>query len=82
MQIAYAEVLLDDVSDFGYGLVSQDLRVGQLGGGGVLAHDAVLDMVESGKVSVGLSGVPFVGKDLKKNELFPQAFYRAEWQCT
>ena len=53
MQMADAEVLFHDVSNFGDGLVTQDLRVGQLGGGGVLAHDAILDMVEGEKVPVG-----------------------------
>ena len=64
MQVADAEVLFDDVSDFGDGLVTQDLRVGQLGGSGVLTHDAVFDMVKGEKVPVGLSGVALVGKDL------------------
>ena len=64
MQVADAEVLLDDVSDFGDGLVAQDLRVGQLGGGGVLAHDAVVDLIECQEVPVGFSGVAFIGIDL------------------
>ena len=64
MQMADAKVLLDDVSDFGDGLVTQDLRVGQLGGSGVFTHDAVFDMVKGEKVPVGFSGVAFVGKDL------------------
>jgi hypothetical protein len=62
--MADAEVLLHDISDFGDGLVTQDLRVGQLGGGGVLAHDAVFDLIEGEKVPVGFSGVAFIGIDL------------------
>jgi hypothetical protein len=30
-----------DISDFGDGLVVLDLQLGELGGGGVLAHDAI-----------------------------------------
>jgi hypothetical protein len=63
VQVADAEVLLDDVSDFGDGFVAQDLRVGQLGGGGVLAHDAVFDLIECQEVPVGFSGVAFIGID-------------------
>jgi hypothetical protein len=62
--VADAEVLLHDISDFGDGLVAQDPRFGQLGGGGFLAHDAVLDLIECEKVPVGSSGVALVGKDL------------------
>ena len=54
MQMADAEVLLDDVSDFGDELVAVDFELGQLGGGGVLAHDVVFDLVEGEKVPVGL----------------------------
>jgi hypothetical protein len=64
MQVADAEVLLDDISDFGDGLVAQDFRVGQRGGRGVLAHVAILDVVEGKKFPVGLSGVALAGKDL------------------
>jgi len=64
MQVADADVLFDNVSDFGDGLVTQDLRAGQLGGGGVFAHDAVFDLVESEKVPVGISGAAFIGIDL------------------
>jgi len=46
LQMADAEVLFHDVSDFGDALATQDLRVGQLGGSGVLTHDAVFDMVK------------------------------------
>ena len=63
MQVADAEVLLDDISDFGDGLVAQDLRVGQLGGGGVLSHDAIGNLIECQKVPVGFSGVAFIGID-------------------
>jgi len=63
MQMADAEVLFHDISDFGDGLVAQDLRLGQLGGGGVLAHDAVFDLIEGEKVPVGLTGVAFIGID-------------------
>ncbi len=61
MQVADAEVLLDDVSDLGDGLVTQDFRVGQLGGGGVFSQDAIRDVVEGEKAPVGLSGVALVG---------------------
>ena len=44
--MADAEVLFDDVSDFGDGLVALELQLGQFGGGGVLAHDAVFDLVQ------------------------------------
>src|SRR5512143_2424295 len=64
MQVADAEVLLDDVPDFGDELVALDLQVGQLGGGGVLAHDAVFDLVKGEKVPVGFTGVALVGIDL------------------
>jgi hypothetical protein len=42
-----------DKSDFGDGLAAQDLQLDELGGGGVFAHDAVFDVVEGEKVSVG-----------------------------
>ena len=64
MQVANAEVLLDDVSEFGDELVATDLEVGQFGGGGVLAHDVVLDLVKGKKVPMGLPGVAFVCIDL------------------
>ena len=63
MQMADAEVLLDDISDFRDGLVALDLELGQLGGGGVLAHDAILDLIERQKVPVGFTGVSLVGVD-------------------
>ena len=62
--MADAEVLLDYISDFGDGLVALDLQLGELGGGGVLAHDAIFDVVEGEKVTVGFSGVALVGIDL------------------
>ena len=43
-----------DISDFGDGLVTQDLRGGELGGGGVFVHDAILYLVEGEKVPVGV----------------------------
>jgi hypothetical protein len=43
-----------DISDFGDGLVALDLQLGELGGGGVLAHDAIFDVVEGEKVTIGL----------------------------
>jgi hypothetical protein len=64
MQRANAEVLLDDISDFGDGLVALDLQLGEFGGGGVLAHDAIFDVFEGEKVTVGLSSVSLVGIDL------------------
>ena len=62
--MADAEVLLDNVSYFGDGLVALDLQLGELGSGGVLAHDAILDLIECQEVPVGLSGVALVGIDL------------------
>ena len=62
--MADAEVLLDYISDFGDGLVALDLQLGELGGGGVLAHDAIFDVVEGEKVTVGFSSVALVGIDL------------------
>jgi hypothetical protein len=53
LQMADAEVLLDDISDFGDGLVALDLQLGELGSGGVLAHDAIFDVVEGEKITVG-----------------------------
>ena len=41
-----------DISDLGDGLVALDLQLGELGGGGVFAHDAIFDVVECQKVSV------------------------------
>jgi hypothetical protein len=64
VQVADAEVLLHDTSDFGDGFVAQDLRVDQVGGGVVFAHDAVSDLIECQEVSVGFSGVAFIGIDL------------------
>ena len=61
--MADAEVLLDDVSDFGDGLVALDLQLGELGGGGVFAHDAIFDVVEGEKITVGFSSIAFVGID-------------------
>jgi hypothetical protein len=63
VQVSDAEVLLDDVSDFGDGFVTQNLRVGQLSGGGVFAHDAVSDLIECQEVPVGFSGVAFISID-------------------
>ena len=62
--MADAEVLLDYISDLGDGLVALDLQLGELGGGGVLAHDAIFDVVEGEKVTVGFSSVALVGIDL------------------
>ena len=62
--MADAEVLLDDISDFGDGLVALDLQLGELGGGGVLAHDAIFDVVEGEKITVGFYSVALVGIDL------------------
>ena len=53
MQVADAEVLLHDISDFGDGFVALDLQLGELGGGGVLAHDVIFDVVEGEKITVG-----------------------------
>ena len=39
-------------------------KLGELGGGGVLAHDAIFDFVEGQKVPVGFSCVALVGIDL------------------
>src|SRR3972149_6913144 len=64
MQMADAEVLLDDISDLGYGFVAQDFKLSELGGGGVLAHDAILDLVESQEVPVRLACVALIGVDL------------------
>jgi hypothetical protein len=64
MQVADAEVLLDDISDFGDGLVALDLQLGELGSGGVLAHDAIFDLIECQKITVRLSSVALVGIDL------------------
>ena len=64
VQMADAEVLLDDISDFGYELVALDLQLGEFGGGGVLAHDAILDFVESQEVPVRLTCVTLIGVDL------------------
>jgi hypothetical protein len=46
IQVADAEVLFDDVSDFGDGLVALDFQLGQLGVGGVLAHDAIFVFIK------------------------------------
>ena len=51
--MADAEVLLDYISDFGDSLVALDLQLGELGGGGVLAYDAIFDLIECQKVTVG-----------------------------
>ena len=63
MQMAAAQVLLDDVSDFRDSLVTLDLEVGQLSGGEVLAHDAIRNLIGNQKVQVGFTGVALVGKD-------------------
>jgi hypothetical protein len=44
-----------DISDFGDGLVALNLQLGELGGGGVLAHDAIFDLVKCQKVTVWFS---------------------------
>jgi hypothetical protein len=62
--MADAEVLLDYVSDFGDELIALDLELSQLGGGGVLAHDAVFDLVKGEKIPVGFTGVALIGIDL------------------
>jgi len=64
MQMAAAQVLLDDVSDFRDSLVTLDLEVGQLSGGEVLAHDAIRNLIGNQKVQVGFTGVALVGIDL------------------
>ena len=52
-----------DVSDFGDELVAHNFKLSELGGGGVLAHDAVLNLIECQKIPVGLAGVALVGID-------------------
>jgi hypothetical protein len=64
MQVADAEVLLDDVSDFRDGFVALDLQLGQLGGRGVLTHDAIIDLIESQEVPVGLTAIALVRLDI------------------
>jgi hypothetical protein len=64
MQVADAEVLLHNVSNFGDGLVAMDFQLGELSGGGVLAHDAIFNLIEGEEVPVGLTGVSLVGIDL------------------
>jgi hypothetical protein len=64
VEMADAEVLLNYISDLGDGFVALDLQLGELGGGGVLAHDAIFDVVEGEKVTVGFSSVALVGIDL------------------
>ena len=62
--MADAEILLHDVSYFGDGLVALDLQLGEFGSGGVFAHDAIFDLIEGEKITVGFSSVALVGIDL------------------
>jgi hypothetical protein len=64
VEMADAEILLNYISDLGDGLVALDLQLGELGGGGVFAHDAIFDVVEGEKIPVGFSSVALVGIDL------------------
>lgn len=64
VKMADAEVLLDDVSDFGDALVPLFFISGQLSAPGRFSHDAVLNLVKAQEVAVFFSKIAFVGKYL------------------
>lgn len=64
MQMANAEILFDDVPGFGDGLIPLYLIGGQSSAPRSFSHNAVLDIVKAEKLSVILSKVALVGKDL------------------
>jgi hypothetical protein len=55
-----SEILLDDVPDFGDGLVPVYFMLRQFRSTGGLGHDAVSDFVQAKEVSIGFSKISFV----------------------
>ena len=59
-----AEVLFSDISDFKDFFVTFNFMFSQSSRGRIFSHDAICNFVFSKEVSVGHSGVPFIGKYL------------------
>jgi len=64
MKMADAEILFHDVADLGDGLVPLFLIRGQLGTPCGFSHNAVLNLIKTQKLTIILSKVALVGKDL------------------
>ena len=60
MQMADAEILFKDVSEFSNGFIALDFRLGQFSIDIVLAHDAVFNIVQGKEVPVRSAGISFI----------------------
>ena len=61
--MAQTKVLLNDVTLFGYLLVSVYLIFGQLGRGRILSHNPILDLIQAEKAAVGFTEITFIRID-------------------
>ena len=59
-QMAQTKILLNDRTLFRNSLVGLFLKMGNLGRRGILAQDAVLDMVQSKRGAIRFPKVPFI----------------------